>query len=169
MTLEEDGRPALVLEIKDRTIAYLQSSALYYHLRVARCGSMRLWCMRKGITFEVSAADRVRLNAIVLAGSSPQKHVWRSKIILMSDEGLGTAAIMEATAKSKTCVWRWQERFMAEGVDRFLRDKSRPPGTAPLEVDLVDRVVALMKRPSRRPRTGPSCDGAAPLAQLQIE
>jgi hypothetical protein len=24
---------------------------------------------------------------------------------------------MAATGKSKTCVWRWQERFMHEGVD----------------------------------------------------
>jgi hypothetical protein len=39
--------------------------------------------------------------------------------------------IMAATGKSKTCVWRWQERFMAEGVDGLLRDKTRPPGTAP--------------------------------------
>lgn len=54
---------------------------------------------------------------------------------------------MEATSKSKTCVWRWQERFMTEGVDGLLRDKSRPPGTAPLEVDLVERVVALTQEP----------------------
>jgi hypothetical protein len=72
--------------------------------------------MRTGITFGVSAADRHQLEAIISARSSPQKHVWRAKIILMSVDGLGTVAIMEATGKSKTCVWRWQERFMAEGV-----------------------------------------------------
>ncbi|WP_246800686.1 IS630 family transposase [Mesorhizobium amorphae] len=71
----------------------------------------------------------------------------------MSDEGLGTVAIMEATAKSKTCVWRWQERFMAEGVVGLLRDKSRPPGTAPLEVDLVDQVVALTLETPRQEAT----------------
>src|SRR3546814_16048675 len=48
-----------------------------------------------------------------------------------------------ATGKSKTCVWRWQERFMAEGVDGLLRDKTRPPGIAPLEAALVDKVVKL--------------------------
>ena len=36
---------------------------------------------------------------------------------------------MAATGKSKTCVWRWQERFMTEGVDGLLREKTRPPGT----------------------------------------
>ena len=57
-----------------------------------------------------------------------QKHVWRAQIVLLSADGLGTMAIMAATGKSKTCVWRWQERFMEEGVDGLLRDKTRPPG-----------------------------------------
>jgi hypothetical protein len=61
----------------------------------------------------------------------------------MSSDDSGTVAIMEATGKSKTCVWRWQERFMAEGVDGLLHDKSRPPGFAPLNSERVERVVAL--------------------------
>ena len=72
--------------------------------------------MRTGITFDVTAADRSRLETIIAAPTSPQKHVWRAKIILMSGEGLGTVAIMEATGKSKPCVWRWQERYLDEGV-----------------------------------------------------
>ena len=102
---------------------------------------------------EVSAADRVRLNAIVSAGSSAQKHVWRAKVILMSDEGMGTVAIMAATAKSKTCVWRWQDRFITEGIDGLLRDKSRPPGTAPLAGDLVKRVVDSTQEPPKQEAT----------------
>lgn len=116
-------------------------------LDVRRC------CMRTGITFDVTAADRVRLETIVAAGISPQKHVWRAKIILMSGDGLGTVAIMEATGKSKTCIWRWQERFRSEGVDGLLRDKSRPPGIAPLDGDLVERVVALTLEPPRQEAT----------------
>jgi hypothetical protein len=54
---------------------------------------------------------------------------------------------MAATGKSKTCVWRWQERFMAQGVDGLLRDKTRPPGIAPLEATLIDKVVALTLEP----------------------
>ena len=103
--------------------------------------------MRTGIEIEVTASDKARLEAIVAARSSPQKHVWRARIILLTDQGLGTLAIMAATAKSKTCVWRWQERFMAEGIDGLLRDKTRPPGIAPLEAALVDKVVALTLEP----------------------
>lgn len=109
--------------------------------------------MRTGITFDVTAADRVRLQAIIAAPTSAQKHVWRAKIILMSVEDLGTVAIMEATGKSKPCVRRWQERFMSEGVDGLLRDKSRPPGIAPLDGELVERVVALTLEAPREEAT----------------
>ncbi|RJT28871.1 helix-turn-helix domain-containing protein, partial [Mesorhizobium waimense] len=103
--------------------------------------------MRTGISIDITASDRIRLEGIVTARSSPQKHVWRARIILLSGDGLGTAAIMTMTAKSKTCVWRWQERFMNEGVDGLLRDKTRPPGIAPLQSVLVDKVVALTLDP----------------------
>jgi len=83
----------------------------------------------------------------VAARSLPQKHVWRARIILLTSQGLGTQAIMAATGKSKTCVWRGHEWFMAEGVDGSLRDKARPPGIAPLEATLIDKVVALTLEP----------------------
>jgi transposase len=79
--------------------------------------------------------------------------VWRARIILLTDQGLGTLAIMAITGKSKTCVWRWQERFMAEGVDGLLRDKTRPSGTPPLETTLVDKVGALTLEPPAQEAT----------------
>ena len=36
---------------------------------------------------------------------------------------------------------------MAEGVDGLLRDKTRPPGVAPLAPAVVDKVVALTLEP----------------------
>ncbi len=74
--------------------------------------------MRPGILIDVTVADRDRLGAIVGDRNSPQKHVWRAAIVLGTAEGLGTAAIMRHTAKSKTVVWRWQERFADEGAWR---------------------------------------------------
>jgi hypothetical protein len=38
-------------------------------------------------------------------------------------------------------VWRWQARFMHEGVDCLLRDKTRKPGKPPLAAVLVQRVL----------------------------
>src|SRR5260370_29013961 len=84
--------------------------------------------MRAGIVVNVTRADRHRLEAIVADRSAPQKHVWRAHIILATAEGCGTAEIMRRSGKSKPVVWRWQARFMAEGVvDLTL---GPPPGDA---------------------------------------
>jgi transposase len=97
--------------------------------------------MRSGISVSVSAADRRRLEAMVAGGNTPQKYVWRARIVLLTADGLGTNAIMAATGKSKTTVWRWQERFMQAGVEGLLQDKTRPPGKAPIEAARVGEVV----------------------------
>ena len=99
--------------------------------------------MRKDITIEVSTADRARLESVVADRNSPQKHVWRAGIILATADGFGTAEIIRRTGKSKPCVWRWQARFMTEGVDGLLRDKTRPSRVPPLGPEVAERVVAL--------------------------
>jgi transposase len=103
--------------------------------------------MRAGITFEVSAAHRTQLEAIAADRNSPQKHVWRACIILLTAVGCGTVEIMRRTGKAKTCVWRWQERYMQEGVDGLLRDKTRPSRKPPLPKETVTRVVELTLSP----------------------
>ncbi len=99
--------------------------------------------MRTGIVVEVSAVSRVRLEALVADRNSPQKHVWRAEIVLLTADGCGTNEIMRRTGKAKTAVWRWQERFMRAGVDGLLRDKTRPPRIPPLAPEVAERVVAL--------------------------
>ena len=68
--------------------------------------------MRTGISFTVSPTVRRRLRAVIADRDAPQKHVWRAQIVLLSADGAGTNTIMRQTGKSKTCVWRWQQRFM---------------------------------------------------------
>src|SRR4030081_3761495 len=94
--------------------------------------------MRNGISITVSRSDRRRLQALVADRNASQKHVWRAEIVLLTADGLGTNEIMRRTAKSKTCVWRWQERFMEEGFD-----KTRPSRIEPLKADVAERVVAM--------------------------
>ena len=99
--------------------------------------------MRAGISFTVTVADMGRLESLVKDRNAPQKHVWRARIVLLSAQGVGTSEIMSQTGKSKTCVWRWQERFMLEGVDGLLHDKTRPSRVKPLGPEAAERVVAL--------------------------
>src|SRR5216684_2827784 len=104
---------------------------------------VRAWGMRKDVVVDVNAADRARLEAIVADRNSPQKHVWRARIILLTTAGLGTVEIAGSAGKSEKCVWRWQERFMQEGGAGLLRDKTRPSRIPPLGAEVAEEVVAL--------------------------
>jgi len=72
--------------------------------------------MHERTPIELNAGDRAELEAVVANRNSPQKHVWRAKIVLLTAHGHGTAEIMRRTGKAKTVIWRWQERFGNEGV-----------------------------------------------------
>src|SRR5215210_1845835 len=106
---------------------------------------MQIWRMRTGISITLKPGDRRRLAALARDRNAPHKHVWRAEIVLLSADGVGTNEIMRQTGKSKTCVWRWQERFMQAGYDGLLRDKTRPSRIPPLGPDIVERVVALTR------------------------
>lgn len=97
--------------------------------------------MRTGISFTVSADDQKWLQRLIADRNTPSKVLWRAEIILATAKGLGTNAIMRETGKSKPCVWRWQERFAAEGVEGLMRDKTRHPGTPPLPQKIKMKVL----------------------------
>ena len=86
--------------------------------------------------------------------------------MLLTSDGLGTVEIMRRTGKSKTCVWRWQERFMAAGVDGLLRDKTRPARIARLGAEVAERVIALTR--SEPPGEATHWTGAAMAAAAGI-
>ena len=124
--------------------------------------------MRSGISISVSPADRRWLGAIVADRKSAQKHVWRARIVLLSADGFGTAAIMREAGVSKTCVWRWQERFMAEGVDGLLRDRTRPPGKARVPADRAAGIVRLTQAPPPHEATHWTARAMAKAAGLAV-
>jgi transposase len=99
--------------------------------------------MRTGISITLKSAGRRRLEALARDRNAPHKHVWRAEIVLLSAAKFGTNEIMRRTGKSKTCVWRWQERFMQEGYDGLLRDKTRPSRIPRLGRSITERVVML--------------------------
>ena len=97
--------------------------------------------MRKGVEVRLGPGDRERLEAVIGSGNSPQKHVWRARIVLLSAAGVGTMAIQRQTGKGKPTIWRWQARFMAEGVDGLLHEATRPAGKPALPAETIERVV----------------------------
>jgi hypothetical protein len=85
--------------------------------------------MRKIERILISYADRERL---VWDGNTPQKFVWRARIVLLASDGLTAEAIAAAVGRSLRTVRRWRRRYMAKGVDGHLKDATRPPGRKPL-------------------------------------
>src|SRR5213592_282720 len=99
--------------------------------------------MHERTNIQLSRADRSKLEAVVANRNSPQKHVWRARIVLLTADGRGTAEIRQATGKAKTVIWRWQESFREEGAAGLWRDKTRRSRIPPLSPELAKRVVAL--------------------------
>jgi transposase len=113
--------------------------------QISQCAGMR----RDDICLYVSPANRSRLEAIIKDRNSSRKSVWRAEIVLATADGDGTNEIMRRTGKSKPCVWRWQERFIEEGVDGLVRDKTRPSRVPPLPAKV--KLAVLTKTAKETP------------------
>lgn len=99
--------------------------------------------MRNGISISLSPTDRACLAGIAADRNSPKKYVWRAQIVLLSADGVGTNEIMRTTGTSKTCVWRWQRRFIEAGMEGLLVDKTLPSRIPSLGDAVIERGVAL--------------------------
>ena len=99
--------------------------------------------MAQEVCVVVGSEDRARLAAVVSDRSRPLKHVQRCRIILFSADRLPVIEVARRAGVSRPAVWRWQRRYAEAGVEGLLRDKSRPPGKAPVAPATVAGVLAL--------------------------
>ena len=99
--------------------------------------------MAQTVSVIVSEEDRGRLAAIASDRARPLKHVQRARIILQSAKRLAVLEVAETVGVSRPAVWRWQVRYAERGVEGLLRDKTRPPGKAPLATTKVAEVLAV--------------------------
>lgn len=97
---------------------------------------------RSDICLYLGPADRAELEALVSNRNSPRKLAWRAGIVLGTADGHGTFEIMRRTGMSKPTVWRWQERYLDEGVPGLKRDKTRPSRVLPLPMETRLKVIA---------------------------
>ena len=97
---------------------------------------------RDDICFYLCPADRSGLQALITNRNTPRKLAWRAEIVLATANGHGTFEIMRPTGMSKPTVWRWQERYLDEGVAALKRDKTRPSRVPPLPMETRLKVIA---------------------------
>lgn len=83
------------------------------------------------------------LDGWVADRNTPQKLVWRARIVLMWADGAGVTAIVRATGKTKRTAYRWRDRYLERGLEGVRRDASRPGRKKPLSAEVIERVVQM--------------------------
>ena len=95
----------------------------------------------------LSGEDRKRLERIRTDPHSILKHARRAAIILELGSGCGLVETMRRTGVAKPTVWRWWDRFPAEGVEGLLYDIPHRRGRAPVSGERTAELIALTMSP----------------------
>ena len=90
---------------------------------------------------EVPAEDRERLRLLARDRNTPQKLVWRAKIVLLAGEGKRALEVAAEVGVSVLTVRRWRRRYQDKGVDGLLKDATRPPRVKPLLPETIAKIV----------------------------
>jgi transposase len=104
---------------------------------------MRIWGMTTESHIQLSPEDRAELEAWVAGRNTPQKLVWRARIVLMWADNAGITSIIKATGKTKRTAYRWRDRYLERGIEGLRRDASRPGRKKPLDAVTIERVVEM--------------------------
>ena len=99
--------------------------------------------MRKIERISISNTDRERLDGLIRDRNTPQKVVWRARIVRLAGDGFSAVAIAAAVGKSVLTVRRWRRRYEAKGVDGLVKDATRPPRRKPLPAEKIKQVVHM--------------------------
>ena len=97
---------------------------------------------RSDLCLYLGPAHRAELQALITNRNTSRKVVWRAEIILATADGHGTFEIMRRARTSKPTVWRWQQRYLDEGVAGLKRDKTRPSRVPSLPMETRLKVIA---------------------------
>jgi transposase len=87
--------------------------------------------------------DRARLGGWVAGRNTPQKLVWRARVVLMWAQGAGITEIIRTTGKTKRTAYRWRDRYLARGIAGLERDATRPGRKPPLDGATIERVINM--------------------------
>jgi transposase len=120
----------------------------------------------------ISSADRERLKGLVRNRNTPQKVVWRARIVLLASDGQTAEAIAAVVGKSLLTVRRWRRRYVAKGVDGLLKDATRPSRVKPLSPEKIKQVVHMTlheKPPKATHWSGRSMAAAAGISYSSVQ
>jgi transposase len=127
--------------------------------------------MRKIERLSISTADQKRLEQLVRDRNTPQKVVWRARIVLLASDGLMAEGIAAEVGKSLLTVRRWRRRYVAKGVDGLLKDASRRSRVKPLTREKINQVVhmTLHEKPPKTQWSVRSMAAAAGISYSSVQ
>jgi transposase len=116
----------------------------------------------------VGSEDRTRLKRLVADGKTPQKIVKRAKIVLLAGGGAGTNAIMREAGVSKPTVWRWEDAYMAGGIERLLKDKGKGPRAGKKRISEAVRLEIVTRTAKEKPANATHWSARMLAAELGV-
>src|ERR1700737_337045 len=130
--------------------------------------------MRTIERISISSADREGLEGPVRNRNrnTPQKVVWRARIVLLASDGLTAEAIAAAVGKTLLTFRRWRRRYVAKGADGLLKDATRPSRVKPLSPEKIKQVVHMTlheKPPKATHWSGRSMEAAAGISYSSVQ
>ena len=97
----------------------------------------------KKYVVDLSEQEREHLEAITAKGTSKARRLRRAHILLLADEGLLDKEIARAMNAAVTTVERTRKRFVEEGLEAALSERSRPGAKRKLDGHQEAYLVAL--------------------------
>lgn len=82
--------------------------------------------MKARYIVELSPSERASLQAMVSSGKGMARDLKRAQVLLASSSGMVDEAVARALSVSVTTIFRTKRRFVLEGVEAAIRDRSRP-------------------------------------------
>jgi transposase len=101
------------------------------------------------VEVRLSRKDREVLNARLCAPTTPQRDVFRARIILLAAEGRSTRSIARALKTMPRTVSLWRGRYAREGL-AGLEERPRPGPKRKYGEDAGRRLLALLDQPPPR-------------------
>lgn len=86
----------------------------------------RIRMSRDEIKIRLKKNERTFLKNFLRKGTKKARAIARASILLMANKGMSTESIVEATGTHRQTVWRIKKRYVADGLEQSLKEKSRP-------------------------------------------
>jgi transposase len=99
--------------------------------------------MTKRISIKLKDKERQELEQRIRKGIQSARELTRARILLLSDQGQGVGQVAEAVMCSPGTVINIKKRYLAEGLEAALTEKSRPGARPKITGDVEAHLIAL--------------------------